>query len=248
MGANLCKLIFTNLHWLMYLSSQSILQMCGRKARVREVQEALAKARQDATLLLMKELPTLLKKLQTDPIQVYWLRYQADLLVQMSSWYICFLQDCLRISTNTVFYVFQIPLLLYYSGANCGALLVNVGFMSGCYRTWNETGTILSQAAGTVYASLAKHGQGLVNYYCNFAMLSIVSAGLLQGVPCCKSFEITPNVEAIIFGLNNETLYISTTLNAMQENGLSSLLNVVLDIMFKHEELQVSGVIFLIAC
>lgn len=45
-------------------------QPTEKKARVREVQEALAKARQDATLLLMKELPTLLKKLQTDPIQV----------------------------------------------------------------------------------------------------------------------------------------------------------------------------------
>ena len=41
-----------------------------RKTKSKERGEAQAAARQDATLVLMKELPTLLKKLQTDPAQV----------------------------------------------------------------------------------------------------------------------------------------------------------------------------------
>ena len=40
------------------------------KAPSRERQQAQATARQDATLALMKELPALLRKVQTDPTQV----------------------------------------------------------------------------------------------------------------------------------------------------------------------------------
>ncbi len=41
------------------------------QAKSKEKLDAQAAARQDATLVLMKELPTLLKKLQTDPAQVH---------------------------------------------------------------------------------------------------------------------------------------------------------------------------------
>lgn len=48
----------------------SLLTPHSRKAKSKERQDAQATARQDATLALMKDLPTLLKKLQTDPAQV----------------------------------------------------------------------------------------------------------------------------------------------------------------------------------
>lgn len=47
----------------------------ARKGTSRERQQAQAAARQDATLALMKELPPLLRRLQTDPAQARcWLR------------------------------------------------------------------------------------------------------------------------------------------------------------------------------
>ncbi|GAB4819997.1 hypothetical protein N2152v2_007043 [Parachlorella kessleri] len=48
---------------------QLIAGQLDKKAKSKERGEAQAAARQDATLVLMKELPTLLKKLQTDPAQ-----------------------------------------------------------------------------------------------------------------------------------------------------------------------------------